>query len=149
MTDSKTIQLGAHWRAVISCTTGKGIVWLRLESDGMSKFTVFTCGLSPDMASAIAGTLEHAQLGVSETHKGTDVKVKVSWVDRQSDLVGVLILETAVGGAGSSFKEKTGRHLAAALRWGSTAAADSLPSGDDSIKSADQKRDDLMKGMFS
>lgn len=149
MTDSRTIRLGAHWSAVVSCTKGKGIVWLRLESDS-STLTVFTCGLSPDMAAAVAGSLEHAWFGASGTHVGNGIKIKVSWVNRQSDLVGILTIETAAaGGVGSAFRQETGRRLAEALHWAAKESSNNMPSGDDSIKAADRKRDDLMKDLFS
>ena len=140
--------MGANWSAVISCTKGKGIVWLRLEQRGLT-LTVFTCGLSPDMAAAVAGTLEHARLGASGTHRGQGVNIKVSWVNKQSDLVCVIGITSAAGGAGAAFREETGRRLAEALRWSAAAAADGMPAGADSVRSADRKRDDLMRGMFS
>lgn len=148
MTDSRTVRLGANWSAVISCTRGKGIVWLRLEQDG-STLMVFTCGLSPDMAAAVAASLENAKLGASGTHKGPGIKIKVSWVNRQSNLVGILTIEAASDGVGAAFKEETGQRLAAALRWGAKESSNNMPSGVDSIKAADRKRDDLMKDLFS
>lgn len=153
MTDSRTIQLGAHCRAVVSCTTGKGVVWLRLESENGPSLKVFSCGMSPEMAKAIAGTLEDVRDKAAKTHQGKGIKIKVSWSERQTDFVCFIHIISTAGAAVAVFKEEPGhtpaKNLAEALRWAATAAADSLPSGDDSIKSADQKRDDLMKGMFS
>ena len=160
MTDSRTIQLGAHCRAVVSCTTGRGAVWLRLESENGPKLKVFVCGMSPEMAEAVAGTLEDVRDRVSETHQGNGIRIKVSWSVRQTDFICFIHIifadagaaATAVGAA-AIFKEEPGhtpaKNLAAALRWAAAVAGGGMPSGDDSIKSADRKRDDLMKGMFS
>ena len=151
MTDSRTIQLGAYCRAVISRTAGKGVVWLRLESENGPNLKVFACGMSPETAGAVAGTLEDVRDGASETHRGRGIRIKVSWSERQTDFMCFIHIISAAGAAAAVFKEEPGhtpaKNLAAALRW--AAATAGMPSGGDSIKSADQKRDDLMKGMFS
>ena len=153
MTDSRTIQLGARCRAVISCTMGKGTIWLRLESENGPNLKVFVCGMSPEMAEAIAGTLEDVRDRASGTHQGNSIRIKVSWSVRQTDFICSIHIISAVGAASAVFKEEPGhtpaKNLAAALRWAAAVAGGGMPSGDDSIKSADRKRDDLMKGMFS
>lgn len=147
--NSKTIQLGTKRSAVIY-TRGEDVVWLRLETlDNQQCTTAFTCFLSPGMASDIAGTLENAQIGVSETHIGSGTKIKVNWANMQSELFCVLVIETAAGIEASAFMEEAGRRLASAFRWAASKSSNNIPSGDASIRAVDRKRDDLMKAIFS
>lgn len=156
----KIIQLATERRAVVY-TTFEGIVWLRIETlDNQQCTTAFTCVFTPDMASDIAGTLENAQPGVSETHIGSGTEIKINWTRQirfafkrannwQSKLLGVLDVKTAAARGDSVFVEEAGQRFAAALRWVAGKSSNNMPSVDDSIEAADRKRDDLMKGMFS